>query len=229
MQPLTDFESRWLGYARAVIRPRPAHLANCVASTGASGTPELDPTIRWPGYLGSRYGSSKSRVLCVAQVHHATELLRTLGRLQGALREWSEKPEPSAEQNRAVLHAIQVAYERAIVQWGPWAKFSKILRPLGYGQRDVAYTNLAKCWQTLSDSPRPNCRKPMATCIEEYPLSELYDAIKPTHVLIMSSEGTLREIGFDLDAFPAVYAFRGRPSDATLFEIAKRIEGDHAY
>jgi hypothetical protein len=83
----TPIETRWLDYAIKVLNDA-SHRAVCESkeTEGAHGTPKLDKSLRWPGYLGSEYERSPLRVLCVAQVHHASELYRTLGHLQSTLR-----------------------------------------------------------------------------------------------------------------------------------------------
>jgi hypothetical protein len=64
----TDLERRWAGRARQLLGDK-EHLAATAKAGGSPDIDELDGTdLRWPGYLGSRYGEGR-RVLGVANVH----------------------------------------------------------------------------------------------------------------------------------------------------------------
>jgi hypothetical protein len=63
------------------------------------------------------------------------------------------------------------------------------------GAKDVAYTNYAKCWQTLGED-NPDCSKPMKTCGARYKLSDLATAIECEVVLMLSADSTLVKVGF---------------------------------
>lgn len=76
---MTPLECRFLQYAYSVVQPPANHLASCISESGATTLKGLDATLRWPGYIGERYLSASYRLLCVAQVHHALDLERTLG------------------------------------------------------------------------------------------------------------------------------------------------------
>jgi hypothetical protein len=62
-----DVERKWLAYVRGVLEGD--LLSECCASTAAD---QPAPVRRWPGYLGSRYESS--RVLLVGAIHNADQL-----------------------------------------------------------------------------------------------------------------------------------------------------------
>jgi hypothetical protein len=124
------------------------------------------------------------------------------------------------EGDAKLLEAITSAYERAMLQWGPWAKFRKVLSPLGLDERSIAYTNVAKCWQTLKDTP--DCRKPMKACASEFPIDRLAGDIEACAIVIMSAPSTLAYAGVVEGRVP-LYSFPGRPSDAELRAISSAL------
>jgi hypothetical protein len=212
---MNDIESAWYDYAKSVCGVNAKHLNECIAAGGASGTPSLRTNIRWPGYLGSRYCQSKLRLLCVGQVHHATELLRTLGKIQPLLERIGSGPT-----DPATMAKITNEYEHAIVEWGPWIKFSKIVSPLRLDETNIAYTNVAKCWQTLTD--KPECKYPMRLCAKRFPIESLAASIQADAIVIMSADSTLSFAGIDEGRIP-MYSFPGRPSNALLQEITEAL------
>lgn len=212
-----------------------AHHDACIRNTGAAGTLGLRQDLRWPGYVGSLYERSSPRILCVAQIHHATELLRTLGHLQDAMRAFclaapALTRDPASQARKTdFLTTLTSAYESAIIQWGPWTKFRKVLRVIGLDDpRKIAYTNVAKCWQTLPGTPEvrpPQVSKPMKCCYAEYPLERLARAIEADAILLLSATSTIAYVGITDITLP-VYAFPGRPSDKELAHIGMGLAHD---
>jgi hypothetical protein len=215
---MNDIRDAWYSYAKAVAGIDHGHRLECVAATGATGTPALDSNIRWPGYLGSNYESASMKLLCVGQVHHAADLFATLGHVQPLLGALGSGPcDPN------IMETITAEYERAMVRWGPWGKFRKILGPLGLDQTSIAYTNVAKCWQTLDPSISPDCRRPMKACSKRFPISQLAKAIHANAIVIMSAESTLAYAGITKGDIP-MNSFPGRPSDLQLQRIAESLK-----
>lgn len=212
---MTAVRAAWYDYARSVVGISAEHRHDCTAANGASGTPGLNPKIRWPGYLGSGYLSAPVRLLCVGQVHHAAELLRTLGNIQPLLLKVA-----ATHSGQSLMAQITSEYERAMSEWGPWQKFRKIVDPLGIDVTGIAYTNVAKCWQTLTD--RPDCRLPMRVCARMFDVSRLAKSINAQAIIIMSADTTLSYASVVAREVP-MYSFPGRPSDKLLREISTQL------
>lgn len=166
---LTELENRWLNdWARPIVAVSSRHRQDCESSGGATGEPSLDSALRWPGYVGSHFESCHWKILCVAQIHNAPELNRTLGYLQGSMHQWVAG-ELSGE---VFFRKLQESYQSAIAQWGPWTKtFSKILGPSAIDQTNIAYTNFAKCWQDPNVTPTSKLYSAMKCCEREFPIA----------------------------------------------------------
>lgn len=181
-------------YAVSVIRIDDEHRYKCEKASGASGTTELCERIRWPGYVGHAYTNARVRLLCCAQVHHGPELWRTSKSIQSTLLQIA-----SSDLTPQLLRDLSHAYERTIPKWGPWTDFKKILTPLGLDETNIAYTNIAKCWQTPG---RSNVEKPMKECLKTFPLTQLAKTIDAQAIVLMSSTGTMNRVGIVQEDIP---------------------------
>ncbi len=211
------YSVEYVRYVESVVRVSDEHRAACERATGASGEPRLSGQIRWPGYVGSNFAGASIRILCAAQVHHGPELHRTAQGIEAILKRIAA--EGGAPE---LIQRMGLAYEQAIKQWGPWADFEKILMRLGpaiFGPAEIAYTNVAKCWQNPSTS---DCEKPMEVCAPAFPLDRLAQAIGAQVILLMSASGTMSRVGLREDAV-ALFNFGGRSSNARLREIGDTV------
>jgi hypothetical protein len=74
------------------------------------------------------------------------------------------------------------AYANALTAWGPWKKtFQFIASNFGLFAEDVAYTNLAKCWQTQEKA----AISPVRACVGHYRLSELSTTLRPHGIVVL--------------------------------------------
>lgn len=201
-------------YVLSVVRISDTHREACLEATGATGTSGLSALLRWPGYVGRAYPKARIRLLCAAQVHHGPELLRTGKLVQGVLEKIAAQ---GATSN--LLSEMAKEYERAITKWGPWADFEKITSKFGIDETGISYTNVAKCWQTPSES---DVEKPMKACAGVFPLEDLAVAIDAQAILLMSSSGTVQRVGIAEKSIP-IFNFKGRPSKAELEQIANQL------
>lgn len=80
------------------------------------------------------------------------------------------------------LPRLRSAYANALPDWGPWKKtFQYVASNFGLFVEDVAYTNLAKCWQTLDRTPIG----PVRACARQYPLRELASILRPHGIVVL--------------------------------------------
>ena len=215
----TWHDPAYLAYLQAITICNPEHLAECVRATGARRTEGLSRELRWPGYVGTNYDKVPIRILCVAQVHHGPILAETGQGIQNILRRiCADGASP------ALAGQLAREYEKVVALWGPWVKFTKVLRGIDLALATpaaVAYVNVAKCWQDPTEASRENCRLPMRTCQAFYPLSKLRQAVKADVVLVLSTSSTLGYAGVPKAEW--LFNFPGRPSDAYLAEVAVQV------
>ena len=183
---LTELENRWLNdWARPIVAVSSRHRQDCESSGGASGEPSLNSELRWPGYVGSHFESSCQRILCVAQIHSARELNRTLGHLQGSMHQWMA----GKLSDEAFFRKLQESYQSAIAEWGPWTKtFTKILGPSAIDQTNIAYTNFAKCWQDPNVTRTSKLYSAMKCCEREFPIARLVRLLRAEIVVEITSD-----------------------------------------
>jgi hypothetical protein len=187
---MSKLESRWLIYARQVVRGGPCK--EC------SDRCDGDPRIRcWPGYLGKHY--TKGRVLLVGEAHHEKSrsiygpvigpfFTDSMLSVQSQVRDWyQDKISP-----REYLNAVRDAYKKSIEAWrggGVWGCFEKIYAGLGRTLDQVASTNLAKCYC------EPGCGDRLAmACVKRYPVKQLIEALEPKAVFIAKSTRASRKL-----------------------------------
>lgn len=211
---MSSIAANWARYVENVVHVDERHRRQCVRATGAEETSGLDGDLRWPGYLGSDYGNARIRLLCAGQVHHGPMLEETLGDIQPALREIRQHGA-----SRTLLKTVTAQYEKAITTWGPWSKFRKILRPLSLSETHIAYTNVAKCWQTPTNA---DCRLPMRVCAPVFPLDVLARSIAADAIVVISATSTLNFCGVREGNVP-LYNVPGRPSDLALEALANEL------
>jgi len=120
------------------------------------------------------------------------------------------------------MKSITASYERAMRSWGPWQKFRKIVECFGMNEKSIAYTNIAKCWQTLRLTIGPDSRKPMRACVSAFPIFDLAKEIRANAVIVMSADSSLAYAGILEDGVP-MFSFPGRPKDSQLHDIATQI------
>jgi len=189
---LTALEKRWLQYARALISDVD-HKRECERLGGASElgpkrqrrpSQNLDINLRWPGYIGAGYEAATKRILCIGQVHFGKMLAATLGHIEPTLCELVKVDAANEVKMFAILQTIRAGYQRALKTWGPWSNrnngFQKILQQK-YGAEHIAYVNLARCWQTPTDT---SMKAVIKACLATHPISDLTKAIKPDLLLI---------------------------------------------
>ncbi len=190
---MTAMENRWLKYARSVIDVDAEHVTACLKAKGGAQCDGLDQSLRWPGYIGSKYEASDFRLLFVAQTHNPGDLAATIGHFQATMRKWIKAP-VSDDGDAAFLTALQSAYEPAMPQWGPWERtFRHFISENGQTKQSVAYTNVAKCWLPPS---QPNETQltgpPMLACNQRFKISELITLLAPAVVVVLLSPDMLR-------------------------------------
>ncbi len=182
---LTELESRWLrDWACPIVGVSDEHRQDCEDREGASGELRLNPKLRFPGYIGENFESSRIRILCVAQIDHATQLFGTLGHLQDAMASWSRGVDSTRDEE--FFRLLQTSYQAAITGWGPWTKiFSHILRAKSIDEKSIAFTNFAKC----SQKPRhPKMYTVMRCCERKFPIASLARLLRPDAILEITSD-----------------------------------------
>jgi hypothetical protein len=154
---LTQLERDWLTYARCVIVDKTASERRCCLKSRAA----IEQTL-WPGYLGFGYETSAKRVLLVAAVHNESKLyigaLNRMKCLESKARAWATRA-PGAPDDEQYLDLVRCAYQQSARYWAPdffrgppdpepgtpWGALFRIMKALGVGISDIAFTNLAKC------------------------------------------------------------------------------------
>lgn len=160
---------------------------------GAPAKPNIDPALRWPGFVGENYEASSRRVLCVAKIHNPTGWTldgANLGSLQGLMTEWLN----GEVTDEAFLREYRTRYATYVQTWGPWCKaFKRVLEDprIAIPADAIAYTNIAKCWQ---DGAR---NETLRLCSGAFPIATLIEIIKPRAIIVLTATSVLRRIGFD--------------------------------
>jgi hypothetical protein len=193
MASLKPMEKCWLKYARSIMRPDAQHIAECLATGGASIKPNIDASLRWPGFIGENYVRSSRRVLCVAKIHNPsgwTSKPPNMSSLQTLMTDWLDGK--VSDQDFLLDYSSQ--YAKYMQTWGPWKKaFGRVLTDprIAIPADEVAYTNIAKCWQ---DDARVVT---LRLCNRVFPISTLVGKIKPHAIIVLAATNTLRDIHFD--------------------------------
>lgn len=224
---LTETERRWLDYAWEVVNCPTGHRRACERAGGARpGQGRVDGNeLRWPGYLGRRYGEERG-VLCVGAVHReATPELerrdRTIGRTNAELatsaREWlaGGRSEPG---DSRYLGRVRSAYEEALPQWARWQRHYRTLVEdyLGMSSTQIAWSNLAKCRVSIDRGPKQRSAEAALTrlCQSAFPIDRLIEAIRPVVVLVAvlnaKAGGGIVSSWESASCSPIVYTWQGQ-------------------
>ena len=173
--------------------------------------------------LGPNYEEADHKILCIGQIHLATEWVEardTLGSLQPLMKRWLD----GAESYEEFCDKYNDAYSTLLPQWGTWTKaFGPVLRRFGIGPRGVTHVNFARCWQTSGT----RVYDATGACAEEFPTREIYDLVEPDAVLVLSGASVFQAYPSLMRGLPnSEWAhFPGRRSFAFSAEdIAKTVE-----
>lgn len=180
---LTQLDRNWLEYARRIFSC-PAHLASC----DAPRVEGIDPSIRWPGFLGENYQRAPKRMLFVGRVHNPSGWTRWpgLGGLESIVRDWLNG---NIADDR-FYRDYSREYARRLATWGPWAKVYGVLaNAAGADETSVAYVNAAKCWQFPGKESRLQ-----RACSAAFPLEDLVDIVKPHAVFLLATDGWVARV-----------------------------------
>jgi hypothetical protein len=170
---LSSLTKTWLAYARSVF-DCDAHLQQCDAPIIAG----IDPTLRWPGFIGSRYESAPKRLLLVGRVHNPSGW-PSLIRLEGLAKDWVS----GVTSDEDFFQSYNREYARQLVTWGPWQKvYSHLAAAAGTDENGIAYVNVAKCWQHPG---RESARQ--RRCSRSFPLEALAQIVEPKGVFILAT------------------------------------------
>ena len=186
---LSNLTKSWLAYARSVLDCG-AHLQSCDAPT-ISG---IDPTLRWPGFIGSGYESAPKRLLLVGRVHNPSGW-PNLSRLEEIAKEWLSRTTTDED----FFRHYSGEYARQLVTWGPWQKvYSQLASAAGTDENGVAYVNAAKCWQHPG---RETARQ--RRCSQAFPLEALAQIVEPRGVFVLAtSQWIMRNPGAYVTSAP---------------------------
>jgi hypothetical protein len=133
--------------------------------------------LRWPGYLGRRYGQLAT-VLCVGHVH-ATDWEQTARvPLEKSLRRWLSSGR-SQSSDTAYLESVREVFEWWLPTWRRWSHFRALVDKLQLDVQDIAWTNLAKCRVSREANPDGVVR----VCQSAFPIREVVEALRPEAVL----------------------------------------------
>ena len=211
-------EAGWLEHAKRVVACPTEHQFACINAGGAPPGATVDSNLRWPGMLGERYETARHRVLCIGQIHLETEwaeLRENISTLQPLMNKWIAASVADA----SFLQEYREKYASYLPLWGPWIKaFGPTLCPFGLGPSDITYVNFARCWQA-SQSKR--LYQTMRCCAGTFPVSEVYEIVKPDAVLVLSGDSVFQKYGrlmagIPTDSwrnFPGRRSFAMRPAD----------------
>jgi hypothetical protein len=187
----TRVEEAWLDYAWSVVTCGDAHRRECDSAGGAD--PQLDPTVRYPGTLGSTWDDGRG-VLFVSLVHrsrpdkHASSVPAAASdadEIIESIRAWrTAGRSPAAD--ATFLRATREAHERTVPTWSLWKQhFGPVVSELGLRVGCVALTNLAKCRADLDADDGLSVRL-AKLCQPAFPISGLVEALQPKAVLVAS-------------------------------------------
>lgn len=160
---IRSWEQAWLNWAYPIVRialDDPEHLAWCRARLGdaeyprdEAADPASDPTLRWPGYVGSDWRPGHG-ILFVGSVHSDftkdgrrsgdPDRIAVVATLAGANREWRDGARTPATDLR-YLAATREAYAVLIPGWTRDGAFATVRDELGDSVNAIAWTNLAHC------------------------------------------------------------------------------------
>jgi len=215
--PLRSWERDWLTWARPIVRAAwdfPEHVAWCqgrIASKQAEFDPEGpagDPTLRWPGYVGSDWTPGDG-ILFVGSVHadfervgrgapliaHPVSVIESMAAANIA---WRDNPAPSDLDDLAYLTATQLAYQALVPGWLRSSLLTTLLGRMlpNVAEEDVyrhaAWTNLAHCrarQSRLDEGPlQRRCAAQAAHTSTRmrpgmFPVADVVRALRPALVL----------------------------------------------
>lgn len=210
---LSPIHAEWLAYARTIIGCAGSHRAECERAGGASVSDGIDASLRWPGMLGPDYQRAQHKILCVGQIHLATEWSQkhraNPSSLQPLMRQWLS----GEVSDETFYERYSALYAKLLGLWGPWVKaFRPTLEAFGIGPSDVVYTNFARCWQSSGS----RVYDAMDCCARTFPIKNLYDIVKPDAVIVLSGASVFRQYPSLMRGLPAAawQHFPGRRSFA---------------
>ncbi|MEO9263374.1 MAG: hypothetical protein ABI282_04725 [Candidatus Baltobacteraceae bacterium] len=183
---LSDLAKRWLVHARDVFACSAHHRA-----CDAPSVPNIDPSLRWPGFVGPVYekvNTPKKKLLLVGRIHNPSGWsARTgLGDLEVLIRDWLTGNCTDEEFYRDYNRE----YARRLATWGPWTKVYRTLaNAAGVDETGIAYANVAKCWQYPGKES-----KLQRACSATFPLEELVDIVKPQGVFLLATDAWVSRI-----------------------------------
>jgi hypothetical protein len=196
---LSDLEQRWLVYARSVFDCGP-HLREC----DAPAIDGIDPSLRWPGFVGENYEPAPKRLLLVGRVHNPTDWNGTYG--VGGLGPLAKSWLSGSLSDEEFYREYSREYARRLIGWGPWLKiYAHLAEAAGADESSIAYVNVAKCWQY----PGKESAK-QRNCAAAFRLGDLVEAVRPSGVFLLATENWLdrvpqarvRSVPFRCDSAP---------------------------
>jgi hypothetical protein len=234
VRQLASWEKAWLDWAHPIVQMatnNPCHLGWCEDALGPARYPNSpndpasnDPTLRWPGYVGSRWRPGRG-ILFVGSVHSDfskegrrsgdPDRLAVVQKLADANRRWRDSPRRSRSDDLRYLTQTREGYVALIPGWNRDGAFAQLRSELSESLDEVAWTNLAHCRaKPRSGANEYLLQKKCSGTSGAYPIGDLVTALRPLVVLaciapLEKAHGTsfLFEAS---DGFrPQVWCFRG--------------------
>lgn len=247
-----EVDRDWLDWARPIVRMEAtasAHFSSCRSKlqAGSAEYDDIDPTLRWPGYVGSEWERGRGMLFIgsvhsdFAGVHDADYANRRpiVDDLARANKLWRELEAPTDAQDRGYLEATRSAYTRLIPHWPRADHFTKLMTDV-FRDREhpydyAAWTNLAHCRarpRHLSEYPlQAHCSGTKGP----YPIAVLVEILKPRAILMpikpmAGDHGKRFDLGASdyapiLRSFPGTGAatWHGRPPEVWVRELTEEL------
>lgn len=235
-----SLEQKWLDWAHDIVRISVdcgEHFNECRRLLGANEYPESqddpasDPTLRWPGFVGTRWRLGHG-VLFIGSVHAdftkdgarrgGADRVALVADMADANRNWRDHPRTPTGDDR-YLSTTRRAYEALIPGWTRDEAFALVREQLEDAVDQIAWTNLAHC-RAQPQNPKEyhlhracsGKRGPVPTWQRgAFPIGYLVGILRPVAILacVAPLAGSLRN-RFDLSSpsgwKPPLYAFDGR-------------------
>ena len=187
----------WIEWARPIVRIRddsPEHFAWCERKLGADRYTDLDPTLRWPCYVGGNWEVGKG-VLFIGSVHSD---FRGIGDradrepIVHAMAEsnarWRDLDSPTREDDNEYLTCTRRAYESLLPFWPRADLFRDLLTTVfgdgGHPFSHAAWTNLAHCRSKPKAIREYSIQLQCSSERGVYPISDLIRRLWPAAILI---------------------------------------------
>ena len=203
VQYLADWEADWLDWAFPIVQMasnNPEHLLWCEKALGLARYPKSpqdpasgDPTLRWPGYVGSRWRPGNG-ILFVGSVHSdfskdgrrkgKPDRQATVQKLADANARWRDSARDGRSDDLRYLTHTRDAYVALIPGWTRDGAFAMVRDELGDSLDEVAWTNLAHCRaKPRSGTNEYRLQKECSGATGAYPIGDLLTALRPLAVL----------------------------------------------